>query len=68
VAERLVTSQEGVSAMELHIYFSSFLLTDMLKALLGNCSVNTFQRAEMETVSQWTIVLARLLGSSQCTN
>jgi hypothetical protein len=28
------------------------IVTDLLKALLGNGSVNTFQRATMETVSQ----------------
>jgi hypothetical protein len=31
---------------------------DLLRALLGNCSVNTFQRATMEAVSQWTNVIA----------
>jgi hypothetical protein len=34
-------------------------LMDMIKALLGNGSVNMFQRATMETVSQWTNVIAR---------
>jgi hypothetical protein len=32
---------------------------DLLKALLGNGSVNTFQRAKLETVSQWTNFIAR---------
>jgi hypothetical protein len=33
-------------------------VTDLLKAFLGNGSVNTFQRATMEDVSQWTNVMA----------
>jgi hypothetical protein len=32
---------------------------DLLKALLGKGSVNMFQRATMETVSEWTNVIAR---------
>jgi hypothetical protein len=32
---------------------------DLFKAFLGNGSVNTFQRATMEDVSQWTNVIAR---------
>jgi hypothetical protein len=35
------------------------IVTDLLKAFLGNVSVNTFQRATMEDVSQWTNVIAR---------
>jgi hypothetical protein len=31
----------------------------MLKAFLGNGSVNALQRATMEAVSQWTNVIAR---------
>jgi hypothetical protein len=34
-------------------------VTDLLKAFLDNGSVNTFQRATMEAVSQWTNVIAR---------
>jgi hypothetical protein len=34
-------------------------VTDLLKAFLGNGSVNTFQRATMEDASQWTNVIAR---------
>jgi hypothetical protein len=37
------------------------VVTDLLKAFLGNGSVNTFQRATMEDVSQWTNVIARCL-------
>jgi hypothetical protein len=36
-----------------------YIVTDLLKAFLGSGSVNTFQRATMETVSQWTNVIAR---------
>jgi hypothetical protein len=39
-------------------HLRQYIVTDLLKALLGNGSVNTFQRATMEIVSQ-------LLGSSQ---
>jgi hypothetical protein len=35
------------------------IVTDLLKAFLGNGSVNTFQRATMEAVSQWTNIVAR---------
>jgi hypothetical protein len=35
------------------------IVTDLLKPFLGNGSVNTFQRATMEDVSQWTNVIAR---------
>jgi hypothetical protein len=38
------------------------IVTDLLKAFLGNGSVNTFQRATMEDVSQ------SLLGNSQRAN
>jgi tetrahydromethanopterin S-methyltransferase subunit E len=38
---------------------------DLLKTLQGDGTVNKFQRATMETVSQWTNVTASLLGSSQ---
>jgi hypothetical protein len=40
----------------------------MFKKLFGNASVNTFQRATMETVSLWTNVIARCYGSSQRTS
>jgi hypothetical protein len=40
-------------------FVSELSVTDSLKAFLGNGSVNTFQRATMETVSQWTNVTAR---------
>jgi hypothetical protein len=33
-----------------------YILMDLLKAFLGNGSVNTFQPATMEAVSQWTNV------------
>jgi hypothetical protein len=33
-----------------------YIVTDMLKAFLGNNSVKTFKRATVETVSQWTNV------------
>jgi hypothetical protein len=35
------------------------IVTDLLKAFLGNGSVNTFQHATMENVSQWTNVITR---------
>jgi hypothetical protein len=35
------------------------IATDLLKAFLGNGSVNTFQRATMEAMSQLTNVIAR---------
>jgi hypothetical protein len=35
------------------------VITDLLKAFLGNGSVNTFQRAIVEDVSQWTNPIAR---------
>jgi hypothetical protein len=35
------------------------IVTDLIKAFLGNGSVNTFQRATVEDVSQWTNVIAR---------
>jgi hypothetical protein len=35
------------------------ILTDLLKASLDNGSVNTFQRATMEGMSQWTNVIPR---------
>jgi hypothetical protein len=35
------------------------IVTDLLKAFLGNGSVNMFQRATVEDVSQWTNVIAR---------
>jgi hypothetical protein len=35
------------------------ILTDLLKAFLGNGSVNTFQRAAVEDVSHWTNITAR---------
>jgi hypothetical protein len=35
------------------------IVMDLLKELLGNGSINTFQRATMETVSQWTNIIAR---------
>jgi hypothetical protein len=38
---------------------SNDIVTDLLKAFLGNALVYTFQRATMETVSQWTNVIAR---------
>jgi hypothetical protein len=34
-------------------------VTDLLKAFMGNSSVNTFQSATVEDVSQWTNVIAR---------
>jgi hypothetical protein len=34
------------------------IVTDMLKVFLGNGSVNTFQHATMEDVSQWMNVIA----------
>lgn len=34
------------------------LLTDLLKAFLGNGSVNIFQHATMEALSQWMKVIA----------
>jgi hypothetical protein len=43
-----------------HIYFMKVHnVTDFLKKFLGNGSVNTFQRATMAAVSQWTNVIAR---------
>jgi hypothetical protein len=36
-----------------------YIVTSLLKAFLGNGSVNMFQRATMEVVSQWTYVIAR---------
>jgi hypothetical protein len=36
-----------------------YTVTDLLNALLGKGLVNTFQCATMETVSQWTNVIAR---------
>jgi hypothetical protein len=38
---------------------TKYSVTDSLKAFLGNGSVNTFERATVEYVSQWTIVVAR---------
>jgi hypothetical protein len=35
------------------------IVTDLLKAFLGNSLVNMFQCATMEDVSQWTNVIAR---------
>jgi hypothetical protein len=35
------------------------IVKDLLKAFLGNGTVNTFQRATMEDVSQWTNIIAR---------
>jgi hypothetical protein len=35
------------------------IVTDLLKPFLSNGSVNTFQRATIEDVSQWTNVIAR---------
>jgi hypothetical protein len=35
------------------------IVTELLKAFLGNGSVNTFQRATVEDVPQWTNVIAR---------
>jgi hypothetical protein len=35
-----------------------YIVTDLLKAFLGNGSVNRFQRATMGTVSQWTNIIA----------
>jgi hypothetical protein len=35
------------------------VVTDLFKALLGNASVTKFQLAKMETVFQWTNVIAR---------
>jgi hypothetical protein len=42
-------------------YYSNnyHFLTDLLKALLDIGSVNTFQRARMENMFQWTNVMAR---------
>jgi hypothetical protein len=37
----------------------SSIVTDLLKAFLGNGSVNTFKRLTMEDVSQWASVTAR---------
>jgi hypothetical protein len=37
----------------------SGIVTDLIKTLPGNGSVNTSQRATMEAVSQWTNVIAR---------
>jgi hypothetical protein len=36
-----------------------YIVTVLLKASIGNHSVNTFQRATVEDVSQWTNVIAR---------
>jgi hypothetical protein len=36
---------------------SMSIVTDLLKAFLGNGLVNTLQRAAMEDVSQWTNVI-----------
>jgi hypothetical protein len=35
------------------------IVIDLIKALPGNGSVNTFKRAIMEAASQWTNVIAR---------
>jgi hypothetical protein len=48
----------------LHPHILSFkihynIVMDLINALPGNGSVNTFQRATMEAVSQWTTVIAR---------
>jgi hypothetical protein len=43
---------------------SNIIVTDLLKAFLGNGSVNTFRRATMEDMSQWTNVIARCYGTA----
>jgi hypothetical protein len=40
-------------------YVRNDIVTDLLKAFLSNGSVNTFERATMEAVSQRTNVIAR---------
>jgi hypothetical protein len=48
------------NCMNIIIYYSNKnTATDLLKAFVGNGWVNTFQRATMEAVSQWTNVIAR---------
>jgi hypothetical protein len=42
--------------MPCNIFDRENIVMDLLKAFLGNSSVNMFQRATMEDVSQWTNV------------
>jgi hypothetical protein len=56
---------EGVRQKMLLIILNRFLqyirysVTDLINALRGNGSVNRFQHATMEAVSQWANVIAR---------
>jgi hypothetical protein len=54
VLDRMVASSTRIKSA---LLFN--IATDLKKALPGNGSVNTSQRATMETVSQWTNVIAR---------
>jgi hypothetical protein len=53
MALTFVLNQYGISRSTLYD-----IVTDLLKAFLGDGSVNTFQRATMEAVFQWTNIIA----------
>jgi hypothetical protein len=42
-----------------------YFLTDLTNALPGNGSVSTFKRATVESVSQWTNVIARCYAAAR---
>jgi hypothetical protein len=48
-----------VNEIQIAFAVNVYIVTDLLKAFLGDGSVNMIQRATVEDVSQWTNVIAR---------